>query len=146
MQLTQVQQGSTILASYTYDANGNRATMVTSAGTTTYTYDSADVLLVSKKDPTNKVTNYTYDSNGNLTKAVYDPTGANQATTYKYDTTNRLIEVDKPNGIPMTPMAIAPPRLRASRGCLPPSHQSVMSMREGICLLRLRRRGRKWGR
>jgi RHS repeat-associated protein len=56
------------------------------------------VLLVSKKDPSNKVTNYTYDSNGNLTKAVYDPTGANQTTTYKYDTTNRLIEVDKPNG------------------------------------------------
>jgi YD repeat-containing protein len=98
MQLTKVQQGGTTVASYTYDANGNRATMVTSAGTTTYTYDSADVMLVSKKDPTNKVTNYTYDSNGNLTKAVYDPTGANQTTTYKYDANNRLIEVDEPSG------------------------------------------------
>ncbi len=101
-----MQQGSTTLASYTYDTNGNRATMVTSAGTTTYTYDSADVLLVSKKDPTNKVTNYTYDSNGNLTKAVYDPGSSphlNQTTTYEYDTNNRLmIEVDAPSGIVVT--------------------------------------------
>ena len=93
-----MQQGSTTLASSSYDANGNRVSMTTSAGTTTYTYDSADVLLTSKKDPSNRVTTYTYDANGNLTKAVYDPTGANQTTRYTYDGSNRLTGVTEPNG------------------------------------------------
>jgi RHS repeat-associated protein len=105
MQLQTVKQGSTTLASYTYDANGNRTKLVTSAGTTTYTYDSADVELKSKTDPTGKITNYTYDSNGNLTQAVYDPGSSphlNQTTTYKYDTSNRLREVDEPSGTTVT--------------------------------------------
>jgi RHS repeat-associated protein len=97
-QLTQVKQGTTTLASYTYDANSNRATLVTSAGTTTYTYDSADVLLTRKQDPNGKLTNYTYDANGNLTKAVFDPTGLNQTTTYTYDSHNRLTSITEPNG------------------------------------------------
>jgi RHS repeat-associated protein len=77
-------------------------TLVTSAGTTSYSYDSADVELTSKHDPNGKVTNYTYDANGNLTQSVYDPSGANQQTSYTYDKNNRLTGVTEPNGTSVT--------------------------------------------
>ncbi|MEO7019843.1 MAG: RHS repeat-associated core domain-containing protein, partial [Ktedonobacteraceae bacterium] len=92
------QQGSSTLVSYSYDANSNRTSMATSAGSTTYTYDSSDTMLTSKQDPNGKVTNYTYDANGNLLKEVYDPSGTNQITSYVYDKQNRLTEVDQPTG------------------------------------------------
>ncbi len=53
--------GSTITATYTYDANHNRISLVTAAGTTSYAYDSSDQ-LTQKTDPNGKVTNYSYDS------------------------------------------------------------------------------------
>jgi RHS repeat-associated protein len=68
------------------------------AGTTSYQYDTAGVLLTQKTDPSGKVTGYAYDTAGNLTTAAYDASGANQVTGYKYDANNRLNEVDKPDG------------------------------------------------
>jgi RHS repeat-associated protein len=100
--------GSTTTVSYTYDGYNNRHTMVTSAGTTTYTYNptvaqcACHTELTSRTDPNGKVTNYTYDKSGNLTQAVYDPTGANQITTYGYDANNRLNSVTKPDGTVVT--------------------------------------------
>ena len=93
---------------YTYDTNHNRATMVTSAGTTHYTYDAAtgasgDVELQQKTDPDGTITTYSYDTAGNLTTAIHDPAGAKQKTTYVYDVAaqgcaKRLCEVDRPDG------------------------------------------------
>src|SRR5579863_3634645 len=45
-----------------------------------------------------KVTAYHYDTNGNLTSAVYDPSGANQTTSYTYDANQRLQQVTEPSG------------------------------------------------
>jgi YD repeat-containing protein len=73
-------QSPTSNIQYTYDAMGNRATMVNSvSGTTNYTYDNADRLL------TAGATAFTWDNNGNqLTKG---------AATYAYDVANRLTQV-----------------------------------------------------
>jgi YD repeat-containing protein len=91
-------QTGTAVVTYTYDANHNRTSETTSAGTTTYAYDAADTELVSATDPSGKVTTYTYDTNGNLTSAVYDPSGANQTTSYTYDANGRLQQVTEPSG------------------------------------------------
>jgi RHS repeat-associated protein len=64
---------------YTYDAVGNRQTMVSPEGTIAYSYDAA-----------NRLTNaggveYSWDANGNLT--------SDGVRTYTYDHANRLVEV-----------------------------------------------------
>jgi RHS repeat-associated protein len=65
---------------YNYDPVGNRASMVSSAGTTAYTYDAADRML------TAGTSSYTYDNNGNqITKTTGTTT-----VTYSYDPLNRL--------------------------------------------------------
>lgn len=43
--LTTVTRGGAPLAEYTYDANGNRTSVTTTAGTTTATYDAQDRIL-----------------------------------------------------------------------------------------------------
>jgi RHS repeat-associated protein len=68
---------------YTYDAVGNRLTQQTQAGTTTYTYDSANRLATVNGTP------YTFDANGNL---LNDGT-----STYAYDAANRLTSVTGAN-------------------------------------------------
>ncbi len=75
---------------YTYDALGNRLTLVAAiAGTTTtYTYDNNNRLLSSN------IATYTYDANGN----TLSRTDAQGTTTYRYDFDNRLTEVEKPGG------------------------------------------------
>jgi YD repeat-containing protein len=50
---------------YTYDAVGNRETLVTGAGTTQYAYDAAD-RLTSVTPPGAGAISYTWDDNGNL--------------------------------------------------------------------------------
>jgi RHS repeat-associated protein len=99
-QLTQVKDATGLVtASYAYDANHNRTSQTTSAGTTSYSYDAAsDTELTSLTNPSGKVTSYVYDTNGNLTRAVYDASGANQVTTYGYDSSNRLTTITEPTG------------------------------------------------
>jgi RHS repeat-associated protein len=63
--------------SWTYDNVGNRLSQTTSAGTTSYTYNSDDELTAAGS------TSYSYDNNGNQTAA-----GAN---SFGYDLANRLI-------------------------------------------------------
>jgi YD repeat-containing protein len=64
------------VASYTYDANGNRLTETFNSNTTSYTYDDADQLI---SDGTNSCS---YDQAGNLTAVGAD--------SYTWDWANRL--------------------------------------------------------
>ncbi|MBQ6794813.1 MAG: hypothetical protein IJO83_01565 [Clostridia bacterium] len=73
-------------ASYTYDAFGNRATMITPEGTTTYTYDKNNRLTQSAG------TTYTYDNNGNLLSKSGALTG-----TYAFDLLGRMTSSDVNN-------------------------------------------------
>lgn len=77
---------------YTYDAGGNRTSMTTSEGTTTYGYDVLD-RLDSVTDASGTTT-YGYDAVGNLTSTAF-PNGV--TTTYGYDTLNRLVQVVNTN-------------------------------------------------
>jgi RHS repeat-associated protein len=65
---------------YSYDAVGNRVTMVSSAGTTAYTYDDADQML------TAGTSTFQYDSNGNQ---VAKTTGSTTVRN-SFDALNRL--------------------------------------------------------
>lgn len=68
---------------YNYDATGNRLSLISSAGTTQYTYDAADQLRSAG------ATAFTYDGNGNqLTKSASGAT-----VHYAWDALNRLISV-----------------------------------------------------
>lgn len=68
---------------WAYDPVGNRTSMISSAGMTSYTYDAADELLTSAG------MSFTYDGNGNqLTKATGSTT-----TSYTWDALNRLLSV-----------------------------------------------------
>jgi RHS repeat-associated protein len=58
--------GGTQTAGYAYDAVGNRTSLTTSAGTTSYSYDAADQ-LTSVTPPGQGATTYSYDANGNQT-------------------------------------------------------------------------------
>jgi RHS repeat-associated protein len=73
---------------YTYDANSNRLTHTTSAGTLTGTYDAQDRLLQYG------TTTYTYTANGEL-QSKTTPAGT---TTYQYDALGNLLAVTLPGG------------------------------------------------
>ena len=71
------------MTQWSYDAVGNRKSMISPAGTTSYTYDAADQML------TAGAATLTYDGNGNqLTKTTSGIT-----TTYGWDALNRLTSV-----------------------------------------------------
>jgi len=74
---------------YTYDAFGNRLTMTTPEGKTTYTYNDLSQ-LVTLTDPDRAVTSFRYDNNGNL----IERTAPAATTHYIYDYENRLVRVD----------------------------------------------------
>jgi len=70
-------------ATYTYNADGDLASVEENTGTTTYTYNALDQ-LVSVASPTAGTTNYQYDAlgylvsqtvNGQVTENLIDPTG-----------------------------------------------------------------------
>ena len=101
--LRQIRYGATCVpatcVTYTYDPNGNLATRVDAAGTTTNTYDE-------QNRPTAKTiggvtTSLTYDHASNVTSFI-DPTGT---VTYRYDAANRLTALAEPGGsCPATPV------------------------------------------
>lgn len=66
--------------SYTYDPVGNRASMTTPAGTTTYGYDDA-FRLTSVTDPQTQTTTLTYNAVNSLTRISY-PNGVFADHTY----------------------------------------------------------------
>jgi YD repeat-containing protein len=67
---------------YTYDSMGNRLTMQTSTGTTTYVYDSDNRLIQAG------TTYYFYDRNGNLIQKI----SPSKTETYQYDYNNMLTQ------------------------------------------------------
>lgn len=87
-QLTKVTYPDGHYVSYSYDASGNRITVVDDGATSDYTTNNmnqyTDVGDVS----------YSYDDNGNLISRTED----GQTTTYKYNFENRLTMVTSPEG------------------------------------------------
>jgi RHS repeat-associated protein len=83
--------GVTKSVTYGFDAQGNRTSVTSSAGTTSYSYNAAGQLL-QRTDPTGATTGYAYDQRGNLTKSV----SAAGAATYSWTPDNRLSQVALP--------------------------------------------------
>jgi RHS repeat-associated protein len=79
--------GGSITEAYSYDAGGNRIASHLSAG---YMYDVASRLTENDRFI------FAYDPNGNLVRRTEKSSGS--ATTYNYDTDNRLIKIDFPDG------------------------------------------------
>jgi RHS repeat-associated protein len=77
---------------FTYDANGNRLSYTSGAGTVNYSYDNQDRLLWSRVGT--DTTHYTYGSNGELKMKIAP--GAD-TTTYSYDALGNLITVVLPD-------------------------------------------------
>ena len=78
--------GSTVLSQgWTYDPNGNIATLTDDTGTASFSYDNLDRLLTAAY-PASQTYSYTYDAVGNITQAV-TPTGT---AAYTYDLADRI--------------------------------------------------------
>jgi RHS repeat-associated protein len=76
--------------SYGYDANGNRTSLTTTAGTIAATYDAQDRLV------TWGTRSYTYTAHGDL--ASWTDTSTSQTTSYSYDVQGNLRQVTQPDG------------------------------------------------
>ena len=86
--LDEVRVNGVLTSDYEYDANGNRTTLTTQAGTITGTYDDQDRML------TYGGASYAYTANGEArTKIVGTDT-----TRYNYDVLGNLLQVRLPNG------------------------------------------------
>jgi RHS repeat-associated protein len=85
--LTTVTKNGNPLASYTYDANGNRLSGTDASGTKNGTYDAQDRLTHYGS------TAYTYGATGNLQTTVT----AGQTTSYTYDQLGNLTGATLPN-------------------------------------------------
>ncbi len=81
------------VVTYTYDNAGNRATMVDSTGTTTYTYNVGNRLTLIT-DPSSNLTTNTYDNNGNLT--VSNANGTVTTNTWTYENRLRTVTLATP--------------------------------------------------
>lgn len=99
---------------YTYDANGNRASMKDPNGTTTYAYDSLDRLttvtrggrtftlaydaasrLTGLTSPDGAVTGYTYDADGRVTQVK---NGTAVVATYTHDPDGNTLTITRADG------------------------------------------------
>jgi RHS repeat-associated protein len=86
--LSEVREDGVLTASYTYDANGNRLSRTTPAGTIDATYDVQDRLIQYGS------TTYAYSPNGEL----LSKTAGGQTTTYAYNGLGNLTAVTLPGG------------------------------------------------
>ncbi|MEX2245050.1 MAG: RHS repeat-associated core domain-containing protein, partial [Fimbriimonadaceae bacterium] len=80
------------LATYTYDANGNRATRTVNSVTETYAYDEADKLETVTVN-SNVVKEFTYDDAGRTT-AIETSAGT---TSFAYDYEGRVTQITYPS-------------------------------------------------
>jgi RHS repeat-associated protein len=105
---------STPSVSWSYDADGNIASMTDGAGTVNYTYNNLDQLtqaargtdsfnytydpvgrIASRQIPDGTTTSYAYDNDGNLTTA----TTGSDVTSYLYDPAGALTQTTLPNSV-----------------------------------------------
>ncbi|MDP3228421.1 MAG: transglutaminase domain-containing protein, partial [Acidovorax sp.] len=78
---------------YTFNKYGNPLAITGPAGTTSMTWASHDVVMLSKTDANGVVTNFTYDENGNQTsEQVMGPDGATSAQTWMSQTAPPFIK------------------------------------------------------
>jgi YD repeat-containing protein len=107
--------GLTPNVTYTFDADGQRASLVDGTGTTTYSYDS-DGHLLSTTDGAGATVSYSYDAAGDVTTITYPDgrmvghtyNGANQlsaisdgggnTTSFSFDHSGNLTSTVYPNG------------------------------------------------
>ncbi len=86
--LERVDQGGALAARYTYDANGNRLSRVTTSGTETGSYDAQD------RPTAYGGASFTHRESGELASR----TDASGTTTYDYDEMGQLLSVTLPTG------------------------------------------------
>jgi RHS repeat-associated protein len=99
-----VRAGNTLLSqAWTYDPDGNIATLTDDTGTASFTYDNLDRLLTASYPASQNYT-YTYDAVGNITQAV-TPTGT---ASYTYDLGDRITS-NGPAGSPQSGSSTRPP-------------------------------------
>jgi|GEM_PF-643385 len=79
--------------SYSYDANGNRSSVITSSGTISYQYDVLNQLTQETLADGTTIT-YEYDAVGNRTKKIVTQSGNSTTTNYTYDAANQLTAVN----------------------------------------------------
>lgn len=75
--------------SYSYDASGNRISMLDTTGTTNYTYDELN-RLKTVATPDGKTVGYDYDELGQKIKTIYPD---NKKVSFEYDKLGRLTKV-----------------------------------------------------
>ncbi len=91
--LDRVTKNGGVVQTLVYDANDNRQTETTPAGTTNYQIDPQQDRLISFTDPQGTTT-FQYDANGML----QSKTRSGQTTRYTYDTLGALTRVELPDG------------------------------------------------
>ena len=88
--LKEVRRDGNLVASYTYDENGNRLSRATPSGTTEGTYDAQDRLTSYGGN------DYAYTPDGHLKSKTDRATG--ETTSYAYDALGNLLSVTLPDG------------------------------------------------
>lgn len=79
--------------SYTYDANGNRTSVITGSGTILYQYDALDQLTQETLLDGTTIS-YQYDAVGNRTKKTVTQGSTSTTTNYTFDVANELTAVN----------------------------------------------------
>ncbi len=91
--LDRVTKNGVVVQTLAYDANDNRQTETSPAGTTNYMIDPQQDRLLSLSGPQGTTT-FEYDANGVLQSKTHD----GQTTSYTYDTLGALTRVELPDG------------------------------------------------
>jgi RHS repeat-associated protein len=86
---------STPSATYAYDNNGNILTKVTSAGTTTYSWDYENRLTSVTLPGTGGTLAFKYDGLGRRVQKVFTQNSTSTTTNYLYDGNNAVADVDQ---------------------------------------------------
>src|SRR5579883_259561 len=91
--LTYTKGTSSTSISYSYNDDGDQTQVVDNTGTTGFSYDKDNRLLI-KTLPNSQQLGVTYDTVGNI--ATYTDSGG--TVTYSYDAANRVTQVKEPDG------------------------------------------------